>query len=182
MIEFIKEYWFIVLIGIIIFWFLIVYNTLIRRSNSVKSAKATIEVYLKQRFDLIPSLIEVVKGYSNYEKSLLTDLADLRSFASKNENIYKNNLNNDKLNRLIVTIESYPELKASEQYLKLQKSLIKAEDLLQAARRIYNIEVEKYNNAISVFPSNIVSNLLGYKQMNYIQSSNEENNNIKVNL
>ena len=114
-----------------------------------------------QRFDLIPNLVDCVKGYSNHEKSIFTEIANLRSaYMKQPKNIKSAETLNNKMNQLIAVAENYPELKASEQYLNLQKNLTKIESQLQAARRIYNLEVTNYNTKLDVVPSNLIASSL----------------------
>ena len=130
----------IVFLGIIIFTILIVileqYNKLIRLRNKVKQAESGIDVYLTQRFDLIPNLVSIVKEYTNYEEKILTEIAELREKYNKEKSLQDGEKLNNECKQLIAVIENYPELKASEQYLNLQKSITKMENQLQAARRI----------------------------------------------
>lgn len=173
----------IIIISIVIIIILTLYNNLVKSRNKVRQAKSGIDVYLNQRFDLIPNLVECVKGYSKHEKSIFTEIANLRSSYMKQSNNLKDaeNLNN-KMNQLIAVAENYPELKASEQYLNLQKNLTKIESQLQAARRIYNLEVTEYNNKIYTVPSNIIAMIFGFKEEKLfeIEEYKKENINIKL--
>ena len=158
-------------------------NKFVKLKNSVINAKSSIDVYLKQRFDLIPNLIEVVKTYSKYEEDLFTKIVEARNAYMNSMSLKDATTVNTELNKLIALAESYPELKASEQYLHLQKQLVKMENQLQAARRVYNSEVEVYNNAIMVFPANILAGIFGYKEEKYFELENpEEAKNIEVKL
>lgn len=173
----------LIIIAILIIIILSLYNNLVKARNKVKQAESNIDVYLNQRFDLIPNLVECVKGYSKHEENIFTEIANLRSAYNKQPTNLKNaeNLNN-KMNQLIAVAENYPELKASEQYLNLQKNLSKLESQLQAARRIYNMEVTNYNTKIDVVPSNLVASLFGFKhaQLFEIEEYKKENINIKL--
>ena len=173
----------LIIITIILITLLVLYNNLVKARNKVKQAESGIDVYLTQRFDLIPNLVECVKAYSKHEQSIFTEIANLRSAYMKQPNDIKGaeNLNN-KMNQLIAVAENYPELKASEQYLNLQRTLTKLESQLQAARRIYNSEVTNYNDKIDVVPSNIIASLFGFKhaQLFEIEEYKKENINIKL--
>ena len=126
--------------------FLIVeFNTFIRLRNKIRQSKSSIEVYLNQRFDLIPNLVECVKAYTNYEEKVLTNI-------------------NSEFNKILSVAENSPDLKANEQFLNLQKSLEKMESQLQAARRIYNGDITLYNTTISTFPNNIFAKIFGFKE------------------
>lgn len=173
----------IIIIFILLIIILSLYNNLVKAQNKVKQAEAGIDVYLNQRFDLIPNLVECVKAYSKHEQSIFTEISNLRSAYMKESQNLKSaeNLNN-KLNQLIAVAENYPDLKASEQYLNLQKTLTKLESQLQAARRIYNMEVTDYNDKIALVPSNIVAKLFGFKEAKLFEIENykKENINIKI--
>ena len=173
----------IAIVLVIIFEILSQYNTIIKLQNEVKRAKSGIDVYLNQRFDLIPNLVECVKGYTQHEKETIETVTKLRAeYMSGNKNIKKAEKINDGMNRIIMVAEGYPELKASEQFLNLQKNLSKMESQLQAARRIYNNEVTKFNTTISVVPNNIVSMIFGFKEMELfeIEDYKKENTNIDI--
>ena len=173
----------LVIIAILLIIILIVYNNLVKAKNRVKQAQSGIDVYLNQRFDLIPNLVECVKAYSKYEESIFTEIAELRSTYTKQSRDIEcaQNLNN-KMNQLIAVAEAYPELKASEQYLNLQRTLTKLESQIQAARRIYNIEVTDYNNKINLVPSNIVASLFGFKEAKLFEIEEYKKENINIRL
>ena len=126
------------------------YNKLIKLRNKVNQSESGIDVYLNQRFDLIPNLVECVKSYTKYESETLNKITELRSVYNQNKglDIEKATELNNIINKILVVAENYPELKASEQYLNLQKNLSKVESQLQAARRIYNNDVTNYKNRI----------------------------------
>lgn len=171
--------------GIIIFIItascLIIYNRLIKLKNEVKQSESGIDVYLNQRFDLIPNLVECVKGYSKHEKAIITEIAELKKAYIKEPKKIENakNLNN-KMDQLILVAENYPELKASEQYLNLQKNLTKIENQLQAARRIYNMAVTRYNNKIETIPFNMVAKLFGFKEKNLFIIEEHKRENVRI--
>jgi len=172
----------LIIIAILLIIVLTSYNNLVKARNKVKQSESGIDVYLNQRFDLIPNLVECVKSYSKHEQSIFTEIANLRSSYMKQPSDIKSaeNLNN-KMNQLIAVAENYPDLKASEQYLNLQRTLTKLESQLQAARRIYNVEVTNYNNKIDSVPSNLIASLFGFKhaQLFEIEEYKRENINIK---
>ena len=173
----------LVIIAIILMMILVIYNNLVKARNKVKQAESGIDVYLTQRFDLIPNLVECVKAYSKHEEKIFTEIANLRSaYMSKSKNIENGAQLNNKMNQLIAVAENYPELKASEQYLNLQRNLTKIESQLQAARRIYNIEVTNYNDKICTVPSNLVAGLFGFREAKLfeIEEYKKENINIKL--
>lgn len=163
-------YFFIGIVIVIIIFVLISYNRLVKLKNKVKRASSGIEVYLMQRFDLIPNLIECVKQYSKYEENLFTSITEKRSKYYQNKDLKEGEILNKECNNLILVAEEYPELKASEQYLNLQKNLSKIENQLQAARRIYNIEVTNYNDAVSTFPTNFIANMFKFKEAEFFEA------------
>jgi len=168
---------YILLITIIIFIIIIIfiYNNLINLKNIVDNSKSAIDVYLQQRFDLIPNLIEITKGYMNYEKDILERITTLRRTYKNNKDINSRDELNLQYHHIMTVTENYPELKASEQFLNLEKSLVKIESQLQAARRIYNYDVTKYNTQIKVFPINFIAPILGFKELSLFSLEGEDN-------
>ena len=170
-----------VVIAIIIITIIAKYNKIVKLQNKIKNSEAGIDVYLNQRFDLIPNLVECVKGYTKHEKELLTSITEKRTAYAKNKNMKDASELNNNLNRVIAVAENYPELKANEQFLNLQKNLVKIESQLQAARRIYNIDVQHYNSAISTIPTNIIAAMFGFKTKEFFQVEEYKKENIKIN-
>ena len=157
------------------------YNGFIKAKNKIKQAESGIDVYLNQRFDLIPNLIECVKSYSKHEKTIFDEISKLRAEYMNNEkNIKGAEALNNKMNQLMAVAENYPDLKASEQYLELQKTLTKLESQLQAARRIYNSEVTDYNNKICIVPSNIIAMMFGFEEVELFEIEEIKKENIAV--
>lgn len=154
----------VVILVILVLFVIVEYNMMVKLKKQMNNSYSVIDVYLQKRFDLIPNLVEVTKGYANYEKDILSKITEYRT--SYNQNKDKESLNklNAEYNNLMLVVENYPDLKASEQFLQLQKSLSKVESELQAARRIYNTDTTKYNTKLSVFPSNIIANIFGFKE------------------
>ena len=155
---------FLFFLGLLIIFIITIYNSIVHLRNNVNKSKSGIDVYLQQRFDLIPNLVEVTKGYMNYENNLLEKITKLRTLYNESKDINASNELNNQYKNILAVVENYPELKASEQFLKLQKSLVKIESQLQAARRIYNNDVTKYNTKISTFPNNLIANMFGFKE------------------
>ena len=152
----------VVAVGVIL-----LFNSLVVKKNRVENAFASIDVMLKKRYDLIPNLVETVKGYAGHERTVLEEVTELRRQAaaggkSTDERIVADNLVSDALSRLLVTVESYPELKASDHFMHLQRSLNEVEEQLSASRRAYNAAVTAYNTAIEVFPSSLLAGMLGF--------------------
>ena len=173
----------LIFIAVIIMIILSKYNKIIKLKNNVKQAKSGIDIYLNQRFDLIPNLVECVKGYTKHEKDTLENITKMRAeYVNGNKNIKNAEKINDGMNKIMAVAERYPELKASEQFLNLQSNLSKMESQLQAARRIYNNEVTKYNTCISVVPNNIIARLFGFKEMDLFEIEEFKRENIDINL
>lgn len=178
-----------IIIGIIVIlliYILITYNSFINSRNLVKEAFSTMDIYLKKRWDLIPNLIEVVKGYSKYENETLTKITSLRS-SSYDELTMDNKINiNEELSKCLSNIfavsENYPELKANELYTNLSNNLISIEDEIANSRKYYNGTVRNFNNKIQMFPNNILAKLFKFKEFKMFEANAEEKNNVGVNL
>ncbi|QQS35380.1 MAG: LemA family protein [Ignavibacteriales bacterium] len=158
---------------LVVFWFVIVYNKFVKDKNLIREAWSGIDVQLKRRNDLIPNLVDAVKSYSGYEKSLFEKITELRNKAASQEQIKEkahteNDLTKSIVNLLIIA-EAYPDLKASTNFLDLQKELADTEDQLQYARRYYNGVVRDYNIRVESFPSNIIANVFRYKTDDYFE-------------
>ena len=155
---------FIVVLVIVMLIILGMYNGLVTAKKKVEQSASTIDVYLTQRFDLIPNLVECVKAYTKHESSLFEKVAEMRANYMNTKDLAEAEKLNLECNKLIAYIENYPELKASEQYLSLQQKLTKIESQLQAARRLYNGEVTRYNTKISVVPTNIIAGMFHFEE------------------
>jgi LemA protein len=155
---------------LLLFWLVSVYNNLIVLSNRVKEAWSDIEVQLKRRYDLIPNLVETVKGYAAHEKTVFENVTRARSEAinaqqsgdPKKIGLAENFLSQT-LRSLFALAENYPDLKASVNFLELQREIRDTEDKIQAARRFYNSNVRDYNIAIQSFPTNLIAKFFGFK-------------------
>ena len=170
----------IIIVVLLLAYVLLTYNSLIRKRNKIKQAASGIDVYLTQRFELIPNLVECVKGYVKHEKEIFEEVAKMRENYFINKNLKEGEILNNKCNKIIALSENYPELKASGQFLELQKKLSKMESQLQAARRIYNAEVNTYNNAVQTFPSNLMAKLFNFKEEEYFQAEEQAKNNVTL--
>ncbi len=171
-----------VIVGIIIILILVfigIFNNLVTLRKKAMQSESGVDVYLQQRFDLIPNLVEVTKGYMEHEQETLMNIAKLRAEYNKNKNEEAAIALTEKYKSIMAIIENYPNLKASEQFLKLQKALIKVESQLQAARRIYNNDVTRYNTKISTFPTNIIAKLFNFKEMKLFMADSDVNEEIK---
>lgn len=170
-----------VIVGIIIILILVfigIFNNLVTLRKKAMQSESGVDVYLQQRFDLIPNLVEVTKGYMEHEQETLVNIAKLRAEYNKNKNEEAAIALTEKYKSIMAIIENYPNLKASEQFLKLQKALIKVESQLQAARRIYNNDVTRYNTKISTFPTNIIAKLFNFKEMKLFMADSDVNEKI----
>lgn len=170
----------LLLSGLIFIFIIVEYNTFTRLKNRLKNSQSTIDVYLTQRFDLIPNLVQCVKGYASYEKETLQRMIELRELYSQTKNLEVGQDLTNKMNSLVARAEDMAELKASEQFHMLQKSLIKIESQLQAARRIYNGDVTLYNTTIQTFPNNIVASFLNMKSVELFTIDEYKAQNIEV--
>ena len=174
----------LIVLGFIIAWIIATYNKFVSLNQRVKQAQGGIDVYLKQRFDLIPNLVETVKGYAEHENSLMENIARLRNdYDLRNDQDITESQNlNDRYTRILLMLENYPELKADQAFLKLQKTLSKIESQLQAARRIYNSEVTEFNTKRYKFPSNIIATIFGFKEKSLFEIVESEKENINVKM
>ena len=168
-----------IIIGIIvvfgIFPFIATYNGLVRRRNQVKNAWAQIDVQLKRRYDLIPNLMETVKGYMKHERETLEavtnarNLAQQMSSAGAGERGKAEGELSSALARLLVVVENYPDLKANQNFLALQEELTSTENKISFSRQYYNDSVLRYNNQTQMFPSNIIASMTGFKASEFFE-------------
>jgi LemA protein len=182
----------IIIILILLFLFIIsvvlIYNKLVRLRNMVKSSWSDIDVQLKKRFDLVPNLVETVKGYASHEKTVFEKVTEARALAMKanspGEMAKAENMLRDTLKTLFALAEAYPELKASENFSKLQTQLQDLENSIEYARRYYNAVVRDYNILIESFPSNLIASQFRFKQAELFQleSPEVERKPVKVNF
>lgn len=176
----------ITIVVVILIYAFILYNSFVNLNNKIKEAFSTMDVYLKKRWDLIPNLVETVKGYAQHEKDTLKEVIELRSGTydnmSSDEKIKKNEMLASKINRIMVLAEAYPELKASENFKNLSNEISKVEEDIANSRKYYNGVVRIYNNKVEMFPSNLFAKLFGYKSKNMFEATTEERVNVKVEL
>lgn len=163
----------LVVIALAVLWIVASYNRLITLTNHAKEAWADIAVQLKRRYDLIPNLVETVKGYAAHESSAFENVTKARSAAmgatSTADKVEAENQLTGALKTLFAVSEAYPDLKANQNFLQLQKELGDTEDKIQAARRFYNTTVMTLNIALQSFPNNIVGSSFGFKQMDLFE-------------
>ena len=165
----------VVILGLI---FIIIYNSLIKQRNKVENAWAQIEVQLKRRYDLIPNLLETVKGYAKHEKTLLENITKARtavmSANNVNETAEASNYLSSTLKSLFAVTENYPELKANQNFLQLQKDLLETEDKIAYSRQFYNDTVMKYNISIQTIPTNIIASMTGFQKKELFEAAQTE--------
>ena len=149
-----------------VFAFIGIYNALVRRKNQAEEAWADIDVQLKRRYDLIPNIVEAVKGYAGHEKGVLENVTRARTAAmgatSAGEQAQAENMLAGTLKTLFAVAENYPDLKANMNFLELQRELSDTENKIQSARRFFNANVRDYNIALEAFPSNIIASMFGF--------------------
>ena len=150
------------------------YNSLVRGRNHVKESWAGIDTELKRRYDLIPNLVETVKGYAAHEREVFERVVEARSRAvastgSPASQAQDENLLVGALKQLFAVVEAYPDLKASQNFLALQKQLAETEDRLQAARRFYNANVRDYNNRCEMFPTNVIAGMFKFQPEEFFE-------------
>ena len=179
-----------IIIGIIVVvagYFLVTYNSLIKRRNMVKNQKSQIDVELQRRFDLIPNLVEVVKAFASHEKNTLEDIIKARnSYVSSGTNteqaLVADSALTSALSRLFALAEGYPELKANTNFLTLQNELTNTEKKIAFSRQFYNDSVYKYNNKIEMFPSNIVAQVFNFQAGSFFETTDAERKNVEINV
>ncbi len=168
-------------VALVVIW---MYNSLIRVKNRVDEAWSDIDVQLKRRYDLIPNLIATVKGYAAHEKNLFEKVTEARTRAmsagTADEKAKAENILSGTLKSLFAVAENYPDLKANQNFLELQRELTDTEDKIQASRRFYNGNVRDLNTKIEVFPTNLMAGIMGLKQREYFEMEEEEKSPVKV--
>ena len=157
-----------VVVVILAFWLISAYNNFVKMKNKIEEAFATMDVYLKKRWDLVPNLVNTVKGYAEHEKSTFDAITKLRSKSydsmSANEKVETNQALGGMLGTLIATAEAYPELKANQNFLELQKNLNELENDIADSRKYYNGCVRQMNTAVESFPSNIIAGMFHFEK------------------
>ncbi len=177
--------WIILVIALVVlFWFVGTYNMFVTLKNRVKNAWAQIDVQLKRRYDLIPNLVETVKGYAKHEREVFEKVTDLRTRAMSAGSIKDigetNNQLTDALKTLFAVAENYPELKANENFLKLQEELTNTENKIAFARQFYNDIVLRYNTAQEKIPAAIIAKIMGLTPTEYYPVPEEERGTVRV--
>ena len=155
----------IIFIVLVVIW---MFNLIIRENNLAKKAFATVDVYLKKRYDLVPNLVEIVKGHAAHEKEVFESITKARAKAlesnTEDETVKNDNELSEAMKSLFMVAEQYPNLKTNQSFIELQKKLTDIEDELAAARRTYNAAVTEYNTTLESFPTNLMGKIMRKKQ------------------
>jgi len=179
--------WLIIVLVVVLFIILFViasYNSLVKLRNKVKDQFSQIDVQLKKRSDLIPNLVETVKGYAKHESETLENVMKARntylSSSSASDKVNASNELSGALSKLFALAEAYPELKANTNFENLQNQLKEVEEKISYARQFYNDSVLMYNNKVEMFPSNIFASMFGFKKESFFEADEKERENVKV--
>ena len=179
--------WIIILLGVlavIAFYVVSVYNGLVNARNKVRDQFSQIDVQLKRRFDLIPNLVETVKGYAKHESETLEKVIQARNnyanAKTEAEKVAASNEMSRGVMNIMALAESYPDLKANTNFVDLQNQLKEVEDKISYARQFYNDSVLMYNNKVEMIPSNIVASIFGFKKETFFEADEKERENVKV--
>lgn len=178
-------WWIIVaVLAVAVLWLVGVFNALIRLKNRTNEAWSDIDVQLKRRYDLIPNLVEAVKGYVKQEKEVLTKVTEARANAMSAQGVEAKgkaeNMLSDTLKSLFAVSEDYPDLKSSQNFMQLQGELTDTENKIQAARRFYNTNVRDLNTKVETFPNNIVAGMFGAAKREFFEADESEKEPVKV--
>ena len=174
----------LILLALIAIVVIVLYNRLVRSRNRVSTAWSDIDVQLQRRHDLIPQLVKAVDAYVKYERATLEAVTELRAEAMRVVDVNARGKAEEELGagvgRLLALAESYPDLKANENFMKLQAELVETENYLQFARRYYNGSVRDYNTMTETVPSNLVANAFGFDQREFFQKSSDDAANVPL--
>ena len=168
----------IAIIVILLLVFIWMYNSLIQKKNAIDNAFFSMDVMLRKRYDLIPQLVDTVKGYMQHERETLIELTEMRQRLvtgklTTNERVELDNKINDTLQTVFISFENYPQLKASDNFLHLQRSINETEEQLASSRRFYNAAVNDYHNAIEMFPTSLIASWMGLKHKTFFSIAEE---------
>jgi LemA protein len=158
---------------ILLFWLVVLYNRLVRLRNGAQNAWAQVDVQLRRRYDLIPNLVETVKGYAAHERETFEEVTRARAAAQGAQGVAEQaqaeNILTQALGRLFAVAEAYPQLRATENFQQLQAQLAETENKIQVARQIYNDSVLTYNNATQTLPSNVIAGMFGFQPREFFE-------------
>lgn len=165
------------IVGVVVLWIIVAYNGLVRLKNRVEEAWSDIDVQLKRRYDLIPNLVNTVKGYASHESGVFEKVTEARSRAmsagSAGDKAEAENMLSSTLKSLFAVAEAYPELKANQNFLALQQELSDTENKIQAARRFYNGNVMELNTKIETFPTNVIASMFNFAKREFFELEEE---------
>lgn len=171
-------------VAVLFLAFIGIYNKLAKLKVMVEEASSDIETFLKQRYDMIPNLVEMVKGYAKHESATLEKVTEMRTKAMSAGTLPEKMKLEDGLtsaiSKIFAVAENYPDLKANTNFIQLQTTLKELEESIQKSRRYYNGAARDFNTAIVVFPTNLIANLFGYKKVDFFEASQEEQKNVEV--
>jgi LemA protein len=173
----------LVIVVLLVVWVIAAYNGLIMRRNRVNEASSDIDVQLKRRYELIPNLVNTVKGYAAHEKELFEKVTAERAgllTGSTADKIKASNQLTETLKSLFAVAEAYPDLKANQNFLALQAELTDTQDKIMAAQRFFNGNVRDFNTAIQVFPTNVLAGMFGFTKFDFIEATEAETANVEV--
>lgn len=174
----------IAVVVLVAIWFISMYNSFVKLNNKVEEAFATMDVYLKKRFDLIPNLVETVKGYAKHESETLEKVvaarSSVQSAGSPEEKFEAENQLTGTLRTLFAVAENYPDLKANQNFINLQDTLTATEGEIAQSRKYYNAVVRDYNNKCQMFPSSIIAGMFGYTKKPMFEIDEAQRENVSV--
>jgi LemA protein len=174
----------LIVVVVVAFWLIASYNSLVKLRMRSKEAWSDIDIQLKRRYDLIPNLIETVKGYAAHESNVFQKVTEARVKAIASQGMAQKAAAEDQLSNALKSLfavsENYPDLKASTNFLQLQNELTDTEDKIQASRRFYNANVRDLNIKIQTFPTNTIANMLGFKEMELFEAKDAEKEPVAV--
>lgn len=179
------EYVLLGLLIVVVLFVIIIYNSLIILKNRIENAWAQIDVQTKKRFDLVPNLVEVVKGYAKHEKAVFTEITSARTAIMKAGSDIRakakaENMMSGALKSLFAVAENYPTLRASENFMQLQEEVSGIESKIAYARQFYNDSVLSFNAKIQTFPTNVLAGMFGFKEKQYFEIEEEARKNVKI--
>jgi len=171
-------------VAVLFLAFIGIYNKLAKLKVMVEEASSDIETFLKQRYDMIPNLVEIVKGYAKHESATLEKVTEMRTKAMSAGTLPEKMKLEDGLtgaiSKIFAVAENYPDLKANTNFIQLQATLKELEESIQKSRRYYNGAARDFNTAIVVFPTNLIAQLFGYKKVDFFEASEEEQKNVEI--
>ncbi len=179
--------WVVIIVAVVVLAIgAVLYNSLVGKRNQVRNIFASTDAILKKRYDLVPNIVATVKGYADHEREVLEEVTRARgahdwSRMSDDDKIGIDNAVTKTVGGMRLAVENYPDLKANENFMHLQRTLNELEEQISAARRAYNASVTDYNNAVEMFPTNIIASMGNFGRKNFFEIPDEERQNVNVN-